>query len=64
MASTTSPCEIERADGTIDRDGFINLTGTFFFPAVVDATNLPTADPAVLNQVYVADGVLTVSTGP
>ena len=51
------------ATGTIVYSGALVIPDTFFLPAVVDASQLPTADPAVAGQVWSDSGVLTVSAG-
>jgi hypothetical protein len=50
--------------GTIVYSGALTFPGVFYLPPVLDASQLPTADPAVTGQVWNNSGVLTVSTGP
>lgn len=51
------------AEGVVVSGGILTFTETLFLPAIVDASALPTEDPAVEGQVYVDSGVLTVSGG-
>lgn len=65
MAAPEFPVTIQAGDvtGPVVYGGVLTLPANFVFPAVVDASNLPTSDPGHVGQVYADSGVLTVSSG-
>lgn len=62
------PAEFQTAEGQIVVGGTVQFTSDdeqpgSFFPAAVDCSLLPTADPHVLYQLWNDAGVLTMSSG-
>lgn len=60
----TSPVTVTTQDGSkIVENGQLTCTGSLIVPVVVNAANLPTADPHVAGQLWASTGVVTVSAG-
>jgi hypothetical protein len=63
FTDSTGKVRLEGAlTGSVTLATFV-VTGSMTLPATLDATNIPTADPHVVGQVWANSHVLTVSAG-